>query len=97
MNLEKIRHEIDKIDSRIIDLLSDRSRLVSAAGTLKTSEEGVRDPKRVEQVIARAREKAATAGLDPRIAEKVYRIIIECFIDTELAEYSRRSGQGGLS
>jgi len=93
MELEDIRREIDGIDSRIITLLSARSRLVTAAGKLKTNEEGVRDPKRVEQVIARVRSKAADAGLDPTIAETVYRTIIACFVRKELQEFTAGLGR----
>lgn len=90
MSLEEIRREIDGIDSQIIRLLSERSRLVSAAGKLKQNEQGVRDPKRVEQVIEKVRTKAASAGLSPEIAERVYRTIIKCFINKELLEFNQR-------
>ena len=90
MSLDEIRREIDEIDSRIISLLSDRSRLVSAAGKLKKSENGVRDPHRVGQVIEKVRAKAAEAGLDQDIAEEIYRTIIGCFVRKELTEFDGR-------
>jgi isochorismate pyruvate lyase len=89
MELMEIRRQIDSIDSEIINLLAKRALLVSAAGKLKKDEQGVRDPKRVEQVIEKARSKAASAGLSPEIAEKVYRTIVECFINKELLDFSR--------
>ncbi|MBI1811427.1 MAG: chorismate mutase, partial [Nitrospirae bacterium] len=48
---------------------------------------GVRDPKRVEQVINKVKTRAAEAGLDPYIAEQIYKTIISCFIDRELKEF----------
>ncbi len=87
MELKEIRHEIDKIDTEIIGLLSKRAELVIKAGNLKKDEQGVRDPKRVEQVINKVKSKAAEVGLDPDIAEKIYRTIISCFIDRELKEF----------
>jgi len=87
VNLEEIRQQIDSIDSEIIDRLSKRAELVSAAGKLKKDERGVRDPKRVEQVIEKVRAKAVAAGLDPAIAEEIYRTIIGCFINKELREF----------
>ncbi len=88
MELEEIRREIDKIDTEIIRLLASRSRHVSRAGKLKLNEQGVRDPKRVEQVIQKARATAQEAGLSPDIAEEVYRTITGCFIRQELTEFS---------
>jgi isochorismate pyruvate lyase len=90
MDLEAIRREIDHSDEEIIGLLAKRSKLVSRAGTFKRNEQGVRDPKRVEQVIEKARSKAAAAGLSPEIAERVYRTITDCFINKELSEFNQR-------
>ena len=91
MNLEGIRQQIDSIDIEIINLLSKRAGLVSAAGKLKKDEQGVRDPKRVEQVIEKIKVKASAAGLDPEIAEEIYRIIIGCFVRKEIKEFSARA------
>jgi isochorismate pyruvate lyase len=89
MDLTRIRKNIDDLDSMIISLLAKRSDLVSAAGRLKKNNEGVREPKRVEQVIERVRVRALEKGLDPEIAERTYRTIIASFIDKELQELNR--------
>ena len=89
MDLTRIRKNIDDLDSMIITLLAKRADFVSAAGRLKKNNEGVRDPKRVEQVIERVRARAIEKGLDPEIAERTYRTIIACFIDKELQELDR--------
>lgn len=87
MTLDKIRQQIDSIDSDIINLLSMRAGLVSAAGKVKKDEKGVRDPKRVEQVIEKVKAKASSTGLDPLIAEEIYRTIIGCFVRREMEEF----------
>ena len=91
MDLDVIRKNIDELDTRIITLLALRSSLVSAAGKLKNDEQGVRDPKRVVQVIEQVRAKAVASKLDPAIAEKIYRTIIDCFITAELREFNNDS------
>ncbi len=97
MDLTRIREHIDTLDSMIITLLAKRQNFVSAAGRLKKDEQGVRDPKGVEQVIERVRARASASGLSPEIAERVYRTIIECFVDGELTEFTGRSKKGGMS
>ncbi len=87
MELEEIRSAIDRIDTEIIGLLSKRSKLVSDASKLKKDEQAVRDPERVEQVINMVKQKAVETGLDPLIAEKIYRNIIDCFINKEIREF----------
>jgi isochorismate pyruvate lyase len=91
MDLTSIRKDLDDLDSMIITLLAKRAELVSAAGKFKRDEQAVRDPKRVEQVIEKARAKASSAGLSPDIAERIYRTIIDCFINKELLEFNRRN------
>lgn len=84
MELEKIRKSIDDVDSMIIRLMAKRADFVAAAAKLKKNEQGVRDPKRVEQVIANIREKARQAGLDAELAEQTYRTMINWFVEKEL-------------
>ena len=91
MGRDEVRREIDAIDYEIIGLLAKRAGLVAAAGRLKKDEHGVRDPKRVEQVIDKVRAKASSAGLDPSIAEEIYRTIIGCFVRKEMADFTDRS------
>ncbi len=97
MDLTAIRKNIDDLDSMIITLLAKRQDFVSAAGRLKSDKQGVRDPKRVEQVIGKVRARATSSGLSPEIAERVYRTIIDCFVDKELLEFEGRNKKGGLS
>lgn len=91
MDLAEIRREIDDIDSEVIKLLARRSSLVSEAGKLKRNETAVRDPDRVEKVVDNIRRKAASAGLDPAIAEKIYRTVIDCFINKEMQQFKGES------
>lgn len=97
MDLTRIRKNIDDLDSMIITLLAKRADFVSAAGRLKKDEQCVRDPKRVNQVLQNVREKAAGKGLDPAVAEEVYRTIIRCLVNRELKEFGSRTdaGRGG--
>lgn len=92
MTLDKIRREIDRIDGAVIELLAERSIFVQEAGRLKKDRDGVRDQGRVERVIESVRAKAGAAGLDPSVAEAVYRTLIGCFIDQELRQFEKQSG-----
>ncbi|HDH53833.1 MAG TPA: cupin domain-containing protein [Nitrospirae bacterium] len=87
MELEEIRQAIDAIDSEIIGLLSKRGNLVSKAGSLKSDEPAVRDPERVQQIINKVKAVAVRTGLDPAIAEQIYRTVTDCFINNELQEF----------
>jgi len=89
MNLKEIRDEIDTLDAELIALLSKRGRLVNKAGKLKKDEKDVKAPDRVAEVIQKVRNGAEAAGLDPAIAETVYRTITDCFINQEMREFMK--------
>ncbi len=82
-----LRRDIDEVDSQIVALLSERQRLVQRVAPLKNDSNAVRDPERVERVIARVRGLAEQTGASADIVERVYRAMIESFIDFELAEH----------
>jgi isochorismate pyruvate lyase len=92
MDLHGIRREIDALDAEIIGLLSRRGSLVSEAGKLKRTEADVRAADRVTEVIQRVRQEAERNGMDPAIAERIYRTITDCFINKEMGEFIKAQG-----
>jgi isochorismate pyruvate lyase len=83
-DLERVRAEIDSIDTQIVELIAQRQRQVEAAGRLKSDQSAVRAPDRVEKVIGKVRSLAQTVGADPGVVERTYRSMIAAFIDLEL-------------
>ena len=86
LNITGIKYEIDKIDSEIIELLSRRSSLVNRAAKSKQCGKGVRDRKRVNEIIEKVKRTAAEKGLDPHQAESIYRSLIDCYGRKEVKE-----------
>lgn len=75
--LKEFRKEIDEIDDKLIELLSERIDI--AKNILELKEEmgrGVRDKKREQEIFEKIREKAREEGLDPEFAEDVIRLTI---------------------
>ena len=86
----EVRRGVDAIDRALVTLLAERQRYMDAAARIKADRDLVRDEARVEQVVANVREQAAQAGLDPAIAEPVWRLLIERSIDHELKAWDHR-------
>lgn len=82
--LDDVRREIDALDRKIVALIAERQRWVVTAGSLKSDEQAVRAPARVEQVIAKVRGLAEDAGASPEVVEQTYRALIDAFIALEL-------------
>ncbi len=85
--MDDIRSEIDRIDQRIIALLGERAGYVHAAAAFKTSEDGVRAPERFRTMLESRRDWAEQAGLDGDMVEKLYRDLVEYFIQKELGQF----------
>ncbi|WP_447003262.1 chorismate mutase [Saccharothrix isguenensis] len=85
-SLAEVRARIDVIDAELVRLLARRQALVRAAASFKADDQAVRAPDRVERVVASVRERALDAGLEPAVAEAVWRAMIGAFIEVELAE-----------
>lgn len=88
-SIEEVRDSIDQIDSELVKIIAQRAKYVKAAAAFKTDSSAVRAPDRVEQVINNVREKAAEIGLPQVIIEKVYRSMIDAFIDYEINQHEQ--------
>ena len=75
--LERYRASIDNIDAALILLLAERFKITQAVGRHK-AEVGLppADPAREAEQIARLRELATSANLDPAFSEAFLRFVI---------------------
>jgi chorismate mutase len=76
--LESYRQSIDNIDAALVFLLAERFKVTQAVGRYKAGA-GLppADPGRESRQIARLRDLAKTAQLDPDFSEKFLRFIID--------------------
>lgn len=88
-DLKELRGNIDRIDKEIVRLIAERSQFVEQAAIFKNDEDVIREPNRIRVVISNVRSHAAEFGVDPDIVERVYREMIDSFIDLELREYRK--------
>lgn len=76
--LLELRKSIDNIDAALIHLLAERFKITQKVGHYKKSRNlPPADPQREKEQIARLRELARAAELEPAFAEKFLAFIIE--------------------
>ena len=76
--LSGYRQSIDNIDAALVFMLAERFKITQKVGAYKaTSGLPPADPGREAAQIARLRELARTADLDPEFSEKFLRFIID--------------------
>ena len=76
--LAAYRRSIDNLDAALVHLLAERFRITQAVGAHKVAT-GLPPADRVreERQIARLRQLAAEAGLDPEFSEKFLRFVMD--------------------
>ncbi|MEJ1154303.1 MULTISPECIES: chorismate mutase [Microbacterium] len=77
LTLKRLRGSIDNVDAALMYLLAERFKATKQVGVLK-AEHGMppSDPAREEQQVARLRQLALDAELDPEFAEKWFNFVV---------------------
>lgn len=89
-SMAELRVAIDALDARLVALLAMRQAYIERAAQLKTGRDQVRDPERIEDVVAKVIAEGKKAGLSSQIAEPVWRTLIEASIRHEFEAFDKR-------
>lgn len=79
----EVRAAIDALDGRLVSLLAERQRYIEAAARIKKSPKEVRLEWRIKEVLHNVRAQSEHAGLSWRIAEPVWRVLMDRSIEHE--------------
>ena len=78
VRLQRLRAELDAIDTRIVEALADRLRVVGVISAFKeTQPDQIRDPKREETLLHNLQAVAAELRLDPHFVTRLFREILD--------------------
>ena len=84
--IEEIRNEIDKLDLKIVELISQRKDLVSEVVKLKRKDQII-DQERIDQILKKLNLEAKKRGIPEVMIEKLWDIMIRSFIEYEKEIY----------
>ena len=89
-SLEEVRVEVDKLDSRLVELISERSHLIRQAASFKDSVEEVKAEDRIEFILQRVRHAAIQADVSPNMISELFSIMIDEMVETEISEFRNK-------
>ena len=86
-SLQEVRDEIDKIDTKLVDLISERSHLIRQAAGFKNSVEEVKAEDRIDDIMQRVRKRAIELNINPNMISELFTIMIDEMVETEISEF----------
>ncbi|MCH7509351.1 MAG: prephenate dehydrogenase/arogenate dehydrogenase family protein [Proteobacteria bacterium] len=95
MNLEELRIDLSSVDRKLIELIAERHRIVSAIGTSKRATgRATRDYEREKDVLDLARSQAESLNIDPRLAEEIVTALIRSSLTSQERDRVVAEGKG---
>jgi isochorismate pyruvate lyase len=91
-SLKEVRDEIDTLDMKLVELISERSHLVRQAAAFKNSVDEVKAQDRIDSIMQNVRKKAIELNINPNMMSELFNIMIDEMVETEIAEF-RNSGK----
>ena len=85
-SLEEVRSEVDALDDKIVELISQRSHYIRQAAAFKNSVDEVKADERIDFILQRLRHKAIELEVSPNMITDLYKIMIDEMVETEIAE-----------
>ena len=92
--MQEVRAGVNALDDILVPLLVERSGYMTQAAKVKNNENLVRDEARIQTIIDRVRPMAEAQGGNPDLMERLYRAMMECYIDYEHQELARMRAEG---
>jgi len=86
-SLEEVRTEIDAIDTKLVELISERSHLVRQSALFKNSIDEIKAKDRIDFIIQRNRHKAIGLGINPNMISELFKIMIDEMVEMEISEF----------
>ncbi|EQB39273.1 chorismate mutase [Sulfurimonas hongkongensis] len=85
-SLEEVRANIDILDDKLVELISQRSHFVRQAAKFKDSVDEVKADDRIEFIMQKVRRKAIELDVSPNLISELFTIMIHEMVETEISE-----------
>ncbi len=89
-NILKIRKNLDRLDNYLLDLIRKRSKLVDQVIKNKKFKKDIVDKKRIKIILKNISKKSKAKGIDPAITKKIWKTMINAFIDYEYKNFNKK-------
>ena len=88
--LKKARGKIDTLDSRIFELIKQRTNVVKEMLKLKENKNQIVDQKRIREILSKIKKKSIKNNIDPKITARIWRSMIWSYVDYQKRKFSKK-------
>ena len=88
--LKKARDRIDTLDSRIFELIKQRTNVVKKMLKLKESKNQIVDQKRIKRILREIKKKSIKNNIDPKITARIWRSMIWSYVDYQKRKFNKK-------
>jgi len=88
--LKKARGKIDTLDSRIFELIKQRTNVVKEMLKLKENKNQIVDQKRIRGILSKIKKKSIKNNIDPKITARIWRSMIWSYVDYQKRKFRKK-------
>ena len=86
----RIRRNLDHLDNKLLDLIKKRTKLVDEVLKNKKFKKDIIDKKRISVILKNISKKSKQKNIDPKITNKIWKNMINAFIDYEFRNFDKK-------
>ena len=88
--LRAARQKIDKLDTKIFNLIEKRTQVVKYMLSLKKFKKQIIDHKRIAKILRDIKKKSIKSGIDPKTTERIWKSMIWSYVDFQKRNFKKR-------
>ena len=88
--LKKARDRIDTLDSRIFELIKQRTNVVKKMLKLKENKNQIVDQKRIKGILRKIKKKSIKNNIDPKITARIWKSMIWSYVDYQKRKFNKK-------
>ena len=86
----KIRKKLDILDSKMLNIIKIRTKLVHKVLQNKTSKKQIVDKKRINVILKNIKKKSIKKKLDVKLTQNIWSNMIKAYIDFEYRKFKKK-------
>ena len=87
--LNKIRVKLDKLDNKMLNIISKRTKLIDNVIKIKLYKKDIVDKSRIKKILSNIKKKSQSKNIDVILTRKIWSSMIKAYIDYEFRNFKK--------